>query len=313
MPPHAEATSTHAAPDPGRRLASAAALALGAVAMGASPIFVRLADVGPFTSAFWRMALALPFLWAWLRLERQRLPEAARRIDLARDGWTIALIGVLFAGDLFFWHLAILNTSVANATLLATMTPIIVTLGAWLVLKEEITARILGGVALGVTGAVLLVGASARFAPGQVVGDMFGLITALFFGSYFLAVSAARRRLSTATIMYYPALVTTAVLLVIALAFEDRLLPQSWTGVAILAGLALVSQVGGQGLTAYALGYLPAIFSSLIIFFEAIAAAIFAWMLLAEPVSAWQLGGGALLLAGLYAARPVPRRAEGER
>ena len=49
-------------------LAPFAALVAGAVAMGISPIFVRLADVGPFTSAFWRAALALPLLYAWMRL-----------------------------------------------------------------------------------------------------------------------------------------------------------------------------------------------------------------------------------------------------
>ena len=53
-----------------RRVAIAfACLVLGAVAMGASPIFVRLADVGPYASAFWRTFLALPFLWAWARME----------------------------------------------------------------------------------------------------------------------------------------------------------------------------------------------------------------------------------------------------
>src|SRR5262245_65600121 len=46
-----------------------AALVLGASAMGASPIFVRLADVGPQASAFWRAFLALPFLWVWARWE----------------------------------------------------------------------------------------------------------------------------------------------------------------------------------------------------------------------------------------------------
>ena len=48
-------------------LAPFAALVAGAVAMGASPIFVRLADVGPFSSAFWRVTLALPLLYAWMR------------------------------------------------------------------------------------------------------------------------------------------------------------------------------------------------------------------------------------------------------
>ncbi|MDQ4136904.1 MAG: EamA/RhaT family transporter, partial [Pseudomonadota bacterium] len=47
------------------------ALCAGAVAMGISPIFVRYAsaDVGPFASAFWRVALALPVLYAWTRFE----------------------------------------------------------------------------------------------------------------------------------------------------------------------------------------------------------------------------------------------------
>ncbi|MGI9383822.1 MAG: DMT family transporter [Methyloligellaceae bacterium] len=281
------------------------AIALGAVAMGASPIFVRLADVGPFTSAFWRMALALPFLWIWLRWERARAPRPETGPDLMREGGTIALLGFLFAGDLFFWHLSIVNTTVANATLLATMTPIIVTLGAWLILKEQISARILSGVLLGITGSLLLVGASARFEPQNVLGDIYGLITAFFFGAYFLGVASARRRMSVATVMFYPAVVTTGLLFLAAILLDGHLLPQSWEGLATLVALAIVSQVGGQGLVAYALGYLPAIFSSLVIFFEAVAAAIMAWLIFAEHVTLWQLGGGALILTGIYSARPA--------
>ena len=285
-----------------------AALVAGAIAMGASPIFVRLADVGPFASAFWRMALALPFLWAWLAWERRRADDRYPVMTPARDWRILTLIGLLFAGDLFFWHLAILNTSVANATLLATTTPIIVTVGAWLVLKERISPRILAGVALGMAGATLLVGVNARFSPDKVWGDLSGIVTACFFGSYFLAVSQARKRLSAAQVMFYPALVTTLVLLAVAALLEDRLLPQTGSGLATLVALALVSQLGGQGLAAYALGHLPAIFSSLVLFFEAIAAALLAWLLFAEAVSVWQLGGGVLLLAGIYAARPTRER-----
>ncbi len=129
-----------------------AALVLGAVAMGSSPIFVRLADVGPFASAFWRMALAIPVLWLWLRIEKARTPVPA--LDLRKDARIILLIGFLFAGDLFFWHLAILNTSIANATLLATTTPLAVAFGAWLFLKERITRGIMAGVLSAMLGAV---------------------------------------------------------------------------------------------------------------------------------------------------------------
>lgn len=290
-----------------------AALAAGAMAMGASPIFVRLADVGPFASAFWRMALSLPMFWAWLAWERARLrghsrPGARPEIIPARDWRAIGLIGFLFAGDLFFWHLSILNTTIANATLLATTTPIIVTIGAWAFLKEQLSPRILAGVALGVTGAALLVGLNVRIAPDKVLGDLFAVMTACFFGTYFIVVAHARRRMSAAQVMFYPAIVTTGLLFLAAVMLDDRLMPRSLEGVATLASLAFVSQLGGQGLAAYALGHLPAVFSSLVLFFEAIAAGGLAWLLFAEPVSPWQAAGGALILAGIYAARPEKTR-----
>ena len=82
------------------------------MAMGISPIFVRFAEVGPFTSAFWRVGLALPALWLWSALEKP--PEGAAPTSSAR--LSILMAGLLFAGDLTFWHVAIMNTSIANAT-----------------------------------------------------------------------------------------------------------------------------------------------------------------------------------------------------
>ena len=106
-------------------LAPFAALGAGAVAMGASPIFVRLADVGPFARAFWRVALALPLLYAWMRLADASKPPGERFSRAA------ILSGLAFSGDFFFWHLAIVHTSVANATFFAPTAPIWVALARW--------------------------------------------------------------------------------------------------------------------------------------------------------------------------------------
>jgi drug/metabolite transporter (DMT)-like permease len=280
------------------------ALVLGAVAMGASPIFVRLADVGPFASAFWRMALAIPFLWGWLKFEASREGSEIRALNASSDAKLIIWIGFLFAGDLFFWHLSILNTSIANATLLATTTPLAVAFGAWMFLKEKITSEIMMGVLSGIAGAGLLVGASATFTPQNILGDVSGLITACFFGTYFLSLAYARRNMSAAQVMFYPAIVSAGFLLIAAMLLDDGLFPQSIQGWATLGALALISQIAGQGFAAYALGHLPAVFSSLVLFFEVLAAALLAWLIFAEPVSVWQLGGGILILAGIWVARP---------
>src|SRR5947208_4233749 len=106
-----------------RRAVALTALVCGAIAMGASVLFVRWADVGPYASAFWRVFLALPFLFVWMRLENRSAMWP--RLDGA-----VLFAGLMFTGDLFFWHLAILGTTVANATFLAPTAPIWVALGA---------------------------------------------------------------------------------------------------------------------------------------------------------------------------------------
>src|SRR6266540_1399096 len=137
--------------DQRRLLLASVALVLGALAMGASPIFVRLADVGPYASAFWRTFLALPFLWIWMRVEDGR----GKSTKLSLDRATV-LAGLFFTGDLFFWHLAIFATTVANATFLATTAPIWVTLAAWLFLAEAVGTRTIVGLLLCLAGGVAL-------------------------------------------------------------------------------------------------------------------------------------------------------------
>ena len=274
-----------------------ACLVLSAVAMGASPIFVRLADVGPYASAFWRTLLALPLLWLWSRLE-------TRSASRTRFDRSALVAGLLFATDLFFWHLAIVNTTVANATFLATTMPIWVAFGAWLLAMETIGARTLSGIALCLVGGAALVGQSYGYAPERVAGDLFGVVTAVFFGGYVLSVRWARAHHAAGRLLFLSTMVTMPCLFVVALAMEPHILPQSAGGLIALLALALVSHVGGQGLALIALGTLPATFSSLVIFIEAIAAAVLGWLILGEELGALQIAGGVLILLGILVARP---------
>src|SRR5437660_9892967 len=167
------------APDRRRQAMAYLALIAGAVGMGASPVFVRLADVGPFASAFWRAFLALPFLWGWARFE-----AAGRPGDPSRVAPIVILAGLFFTGDLLFWHLAIFGTTVANATFMATTAPVWVALGAWLIFSQRIGARAVAGLALCILGGTTLVGESYGFVPQRLLGDFYGLITAVLLGAY---------------------------------------------------------------------------------------------------------------------------------
>ena len=311
--PNADTSALPAAPaafPPGTAL-GIAAIAAAALAMSISPTLVRLADVGPFASAFWRVALALPVLWAWMRAE-----EAEHRTSAAPAGTMPAkpgrarftrptiLAGLAFGGDLFFWHLSVMHTTVADATFFATCAPIWVVLFGWLLLGQRVGRPVLMGLGLCMLGGAALVAQSFAFNPAHAVGDALGIVTGVFFGLYFLAVGAARARTGAGRVTFETSVVTALVLLTAALILEAHLLPRSAHGWAVLLALALVSHAGGQGLLTVALGRLPAAFSSLVIFLEAVAAAAVAWAVLGEAVTPVQAFGGVAILAGLWTARP---------
>ena len=289
------------------RLIPLAALVVGAVAIGVSRISVRLADVGPFASAFWRVTLALPLLWAWARLA-DGPGRPPRRFEPA----TI-LTGLTFAGTLLFWHPSVTHTSVANATFFATTAPIWVVLFGWLLFRRRVTTEVLIGLGPCLSGGAALLAQSFELKPTGVIGDLYGVATGVLYGLYFLAVKAARKTTSAARLTFEATLVTVAVLFVVAVVAEPTILPRSEKGVAALLAMAWISHSGGQGLLALALGRLPAAFSSLVIFLEAVAAAGFAWAALGEPVTLAQALGGIAILAGIFVARPRPQFQEGDR
>jgi drug/metabolite transporter (DMT)-like permease len=235
------------------------------------------------------------------------LPAAPRRATTPGRGAPWALLvaaGVAFAGDLGFWHASIQLTSVANSTLLANLASIFVTLAAWLFLRQRPSGLFLAGLVTALAGVFTLVRASVELSPTALAGDALGVLTAMFYAAYLLAVKALRdRKQSTLEVMAVTSTITAAILLPVALASGETMLPSSASGWAVLAGLALVSHAAGQGLIAFALAHLPAAFSSVSLLFQPVMAALFAWMILAEPLVPLQVLGGCIVLAGIYLAR----------
>ncbi|TAD86965.1 MAG: DMT family transporter [Alphaproteobacteria bacterium] len=273
-------------------------LIVGGLAIALSPIFVRLSEVGPTATAFWRVALAFPAaLLLAVGEGRGMWPRTSKEAGLC------ALAGLSFAGDLITWHWSIHYTSVTNATLFANAAPIIVTLGGWLLFGQRFSLTFLAGMALALGGAAILVGVSVNLGGTALMGDGLALTTALFYAGYFLAVKHLRATLSTGAVMLWTTLGTSLAVLPIALVSEPMLAPPTLWGWAVVAGLALVSHAGGQGLIAWALASLPAAFSSVTLLIQPLAAALLAWVLLGEALSAVQIAGGLVLLLGIYVAR----------
>ena len=278
-----------------KNLLAVGALLLGAVAIATSALFVKVSEAGPVATAFWRVFLALPILWAWSMLEQRE----RHSLSFATDKRLLIAAGLLFAGDLAVWHWSIVLTSVANSTLLANLAPIFVTLAAWLLFRQQLSAKFLLGLATAITGMVVLIGGDFRLSGTELAGDALGVVTAMFYAGYQLTVTRLRARVATSSIMAWSGLFTVIVLLPIALASGEQMLPVSGVGWVKLIGLALISQVAGQSLIAYAMAHLPATFSSVGLLLQPVMAAVFAWILLGEAVGTLQFIGGITVLIGI--------------
>jgi drug/metabolite transporter (DMT)-like permease len=204
---------------------------------------------------------------------------------------------------LSIWHWSLRFTPVANATLLVNYAPVWVTLGGWWLFRDRIEKIFLAGLSLALLGATLIVGASFQIRPEQVWGDFLALTASISYAGYLLAVTRLRRDFSTAAIMSWSTAGCAVILFLVTVLTNEKFFAFSLSGWLILAGLALISHIAGQGMITYALAHLPAAFSSVTLLLQPVLAALFAWILLREAIGFWQLLGGLLVLIGIYLAR----------
>ncbi|MGY6661448.1 MAG: DMT family transporter [Glycocaulis sp.] len=286
-------------------LAGTLAVLAGACVIGFAAILVKASDLGPQATAFWRLTLALPALALWLALHRHGKDTPPGRPDMR----LMALAGIFFALDLAFWHVGIKITTAANATLLANLTPILVALFSWLIFRETVTRSFILVCAVMLSGAALLAGGNLTIDPDRLTGDVFSILTAFWYAAYLLTVRKARDGASAPRVIFLSTLIAAPISLALALAFGETLLPEGWQGWIPLILLGVVVHAGGQGAIIFGLGRIPAPLAALLLLVQPIVAAAAGWILFDEALSAIQLLGAAIILAGLYVAQrksPAP-------
>lgn len=295
------------------------ALLLGGLCIGFAPVLVRLADTGPVASGFWRLALAAPLLWllSWRASRTSNPPNAAsmspapqRASSLfASATWSPALLlaGVFFAADLGTWHFSIRDTTVANATLLANCAPLLITLQALLIHRRSPPRLYFLALALALGGAFVLVSPNFSAGSRQLRGDALGLLAAVFYSGYMLAVKSASARHATLRLMAVSTSVSALLLCPVALWLSHHSGQPFWPGSSrgwwIVAALALLTQVIGQGLIASALGRLSVTLSSTGLLVQPAVSAVAAWLLFGESLRPVQIAGGLVLMVGIWLAR----------
>lgn len=160
---------------------------LGGILISFSAVFVKLAHVGPSTSAFYRVifgGMAL-LLLAFLRKDSFR---ASRRI------WKIIFFASLFfALDLEAWHRAIFYIGPGLATILGNFQVFILAFAGMMLYGEKLSPRLIFALPIAIFGLWLLLGVDIHKLPASTtVGVVLGVVTALCYASYILVLRSSQ-------------------------------------------------------------------------------------------------------------------------
>lgn len=226
-------------------------LAAGIFCIAWSAIFVELAGVPGGTSAFYRLAIGAAVLAPLWLARREALPE---RGDLLR----IAAGGVFFAIDMAAYNAAVLLATPATATLIGNTAPLFVGIVAFVWLRKHQPRRFWFGFALAIAGCAAIVGFDGLRETGARAGDALAFVSAAAFGMFLLITERTRARVGTLTFATLSAATSAILLAIYGLAARLPLGGFSARTWLVLAGLGLVSQVGGYLAIGKALGAMSA-------------------------------------------------------
>ena len=272
-----------------------AALLAGNLALATGPFLVRHAGVGPVAAGFWRVTLALPFLWLIARLLKQRVRLPGRAVTIA-----IAGAAAFFAADLAAWHAGILLTKLGNATLFGNISSFIFAAwGLWLVRRwpSPLQALALG---LAAAGCAALMWGSAELSAAHLRGDLLAALAGLLYTGYLILVERTRGAVQPVPLLLIASLFASAFLLPAAAIEGDRLFPADWSA---LFALALCSQVAGQGLLVYALGHVPPLVVGIAMLTQPALSALLGYLYYGEAFTLLDWSGAAAIVLALILVR----------
>jgi drug/metabolite transporter (DMT)-like permease len=279
------------------------ALLAGNVALAFGPWLVRLADTGPVAAGFWRLALAVPFLWVLARAVGQPVHWPGRGLGIA-----IAFAALFFAADLAAWHAGIRLTKLGNATLFGNFASFaFAAYGLWMARKWPSHLQAVA-LTLAAAGCAALMAGSAELSARHLRGDMLALAAGLLYTGYLIIVERARGRLQPLPLLFLASLFGAGMLLPFSVLLGEQLVPDDWLP---LFALAFTSQLVGQGLLVYALGHVPPLIVGLALLTQPAISAFIGWVAYGETLTPldW-IGavaiGGALVLVRLRLRADVP-------
>jgi drug/metabolite transporter (DMT)-like permease len=267
------------------------ALGAGVIAFGTAPLFVRAISAPALTIATYASWIAVVVMFVAARLAHE---------PITRSGLVSAIPGgILFALAQLLAFAAFQETSLAIASLITSMTPLVVVVAAVPLFGERLHAVQLVWAALAIAGVAAVILGAADEGGNALFGDLLAL-GSLVAGAGMLLMMKHRRMGGVAATSY-----TAGVFLMAALfetpvwlisGAESRIDGSDWLYLVLLAVFSLAA---GMGAMAWAQRHVSVAVSSVLSLGATVITAIGAWVFFDQPLEVVQIVGGLLVLVSL--------------
>jgi len=273
-------------------------LALGVVSLSFAAIFIRMADAPPLVIAAYRLSLAALLISpvAWIR-------SGSELRRLAKNNLSMTLCsGAFLALHFVLWISSLSYTTVASSVVLVTSSPIFVAIASHFLFHEKLNRYAILGIVICLIGAVLIGYGDWMGGSKPFLGDMLAFFATLSVVGYLLI---GRKLRQSTDLLSYSCLVYSSAALFLLLAvftLNYRLFGYSTTTYLMFVLLALLPQILGHLSINWALGFLPAALVATAVLGEPVGATALAFVILNESPTFTQIGGGILILSGVFVA-----------
>ncbi|MEJ5255748.1 MAG: DMT family transporter [Acidimicrobiales bacterium] len=270
----------------------------GVVLFSTGPVMVGAASVSGPVFSFWR-------LWIGVAVLAVATATHGRLVGHwpSPTGWRRALrCGALFGLSQLAFMTAVRLTSVVDVTLMNTLAPVVVAALAVPLFGERpgMAFRLWSGVAISGAAVVALAGASGP--GGDPVGMVLAALNVIGYAIYFVWSKQAREHLDTVPFLFGASVGAAVTVSAFTLVTGEPVGTIGGHDLLLCATVALLPGVLGHFAVTWPLRQVPANLPPVLMLAIPVLSGAMAWVLLGQGVSAVQLVGGALTIAGVAGA-----------
>ena len=283
-------------------------LAIAVIALAFSPIFTKLSEfeLSPTATIFNRLWIAtiIVSFWQFIDTFREKEINSIKFQPSYKERGLLILASFSATASALLWAISFTQTSIASSTVLRSLTPLFIALGAWLILNQRFDRKFILGMILAIIGGISIGWDDLQLGTEHLQGDGIALLSAALHGVNILTVGYLRDLgCTTDRVLLWRCAAGALMVMPIVYLTDLPLFPVSVEGWLTVIALALVCQTFGQGLLVFSLKQFSSSFVGIFALLKPIVTALLAWVIFAEDISVANSIALVIILTGIYLAK----------